>query len=300
MTVSEWLPAYLDLRRPELAARTMEQYTDLVNRYIVPAIGAVPLEDLRPLAVAQLLAPISAQHPRTAQLVHRFLSAACKRAVSYGLIASNPAAAVAAPRHRRSSPRWLDADAARALLARSVGSRWHVAWSLALCLGLRRGELAGVRWSDIDMTKRIIIISQQIQTIGGKLAACPPKSEAGKRVIPLPSSLAAELAMWRRVQCAPVGKDSYVLSCHADGSPVTPGAINHALRRDMLRAGLEPINLHGLRHTMATMAVAQGVHLRILQELLGHANISITADTYSHILPSSLQKAVDAINDAML
>lgn len=300
MTVSEWIEAYLDLRRPELAPRTLEQYADLVNRYIVPAIGAIPLEDLRPLAVAQLLAPISAQHPRTAQLVHRFLSAACKRAVAYGVLAANPVAAVAAPRHRRADPRWLDAEGVHALLSRTVGSRWHIAWSLALCLGLRRGELAGLKWRDVDLDKRLLTVSQQVQLIGGRIVTGPPKSDAGLRSLPLPASLSAELAMWRRAQRAPIGPECYVLSCHADGGPVTPGALNHALARDMQRAGLEPINLHGLRHTMATMAVAQGVHLRVLQALLGHANISITADTYSHIVPSALRDAVDAINEIML
>lgn len=300
MTVEEWLTAYLGLRAPELAPRTLEQYTDLATRYIVPALGAIPLEDLRPLAIAQLLAPISAQHPRTAQLVHRLLSTALRCAVAYGLIAASPAAAVAAPRHRRADPRWLDADTARALLTRTIGSRWHIAWSLALCLGLRRGELAGLRWGDVDLDKRLLTVSQQIQLIGGRIVTGPPKSDAGLRSLPLPPSLAAELAMWRRAQRAPIGADSYVLSCHADGGPVTPAAIGRALARDMRRAGLEPINLHGLRHTMATMAVAQGVHLRVLQGLLGHANISITADTYSHILPSALRNAVDTICDSVL
>lgn len=300
MTVSEWVEAYLDLRRPELAPRTLEQYADLVNRYIVPALGPLPLADLSSLAVAKLVANVQANHPRTAQLVHRFLSAACKRAVAYGLLAANPVAAVAAPRHRRADPRWLDAEGVHALLSRTVGSRWHIAWSLALCLGLRRGELAGLKWRDVDLDKRLLTVSQQVQLIGGRIVTGPPKSDAGLRSLPLPASLSAELAMWRRAQRAPIGPECYVLSCHADGGPVTPGALNHALARDMQRAGLEPINLHGLRHTMATMAVAQGVHLRVLQALLGHANISITADTYSHIVPSALRDAVDAINEIML
>lgn len=300
MTVEEWMTAYLALRAPDLAPRTLEQYQDLTTRYIVPAIGAIPLEDLRPLAIAQLLAPISAQHPRSAQLVHRLLSTALRCAVAYGLIEVSPVAAVAAPRHRRADPRWLDADTARALLTRTVGSRWHIAWSLALCLGLRRGELAGLRWGDIDLDKRLLTVSQQVQIVGGRIVTGPPKSDAGLRSLPLPASLSAELAMWRRAQRAPIGPDSYVLSCHADGGPVTPAAIGRALARDMERAGLEPINLHGLRHTMATMAVAQGVHLRVLQELLGHASINITADTYSHILPSALRNAVDTISDSVL
>lgn len=300
MTVEEWMTAYLALRSGDLAPRTLEQYQDLTARYIVPNIGRIPLEDLRPLAIAQLLAPISAHHPRTAQLVHRLLACALKCAVAYGLIDTSPAAAVAAPRHRRADPRWLDADTARALLARTAGSRWHIAWSLALCLGLRRGELAGLRWGDVDLDKRLLVVSQQAQTVGGKVAICPPKSDAGARSIPLPPSLAAELAMWRRVQHAPISPQTYVLSCHPDGSPVTPGALNHALRRDMLRAGLPAINLHGLRHTMATMAVAQGIHLRVLQALLGHASITITADTYSHILPSTLKTAVDTISKTMI
>lgn len=300
MTVEEWMTAYLALRSGDLAPRTLEQYTDLATRYIVPALGAIPLEDLRPLAIAQLLAPISAQHPRSAQLVHRLLSTALRCAVAYGLIAASPAAAVAAPRHRRADPRWLDADTARALLTRTVSSRWHIAWSLALCLGLRRGELAGLKWRDVDLDKRLLTVSQQVQLIGGRIVTGPPKSDAGLRSLPLPASLSAELAMWRRAQRAPIGPECYVLSCHADGGPVTPGALNHALARDMQRAGLPAINLHGLRHTMATMAVAQGVHLRVLQALLGHANISITADTYSHIVPSALRDAVDAINEIML
>lgn len=193
--------------------------------------------------------------------------------------------------------RWL-----RRFAESSQNRPFALAWQLALCCGLRRGELAGLRWSDVDQAGGLIRVRNQRQRVGGCLIDAPPKSASGCRDIPIPPSL---LPLFERQQllqsanalligAAPV----YVVS--PDGLPIAPEALNRALAADISAAGVRPINLHGLRHSMATLAVSLGVSMRVLQQLLGHADYSTTAGTYAHVLHTAETAAMDKIAQSVL
>ena len=264
MEVSQWLSCWVSLRASGLAPRTLESYRDLIARYIAPAFGSVALEDLSPAAIQSLLAEIcDLGHSRTAQLCYVLLHAALAAAARQGLLAHNPLDLVMRPRHTRSDARYWSADEMRAFALYCGAARWGHAWLLAMLCGLRRGELAGLRWSDVDLTAGVLHIRNQRQRITGRgVIDCPPKSAAGRRDIPLPADLGRLLTLVKRrqaAQAAVCGFSAVYVVSYTDNRPIDPHALNAALSRDLAAASLTPINLHGLRHSMATAAVAAHV-----------------------------------------
>lgn len=298
----QYLYDWLSLRSSGLAPRTLECYRHLIGDYL----GTIPgnLEDLQPAAIQGLLAQIcAAGHQRTAQLCLVVLKAALSDAVSCGLLAANPAARCLRPRHTAADPRYWSPEELRAFALYCENSRWGLAWRLAMFCGLRRGELAGLRWADVDLSAGCLHIRNQRQRVDGLgLIDCAPKSAAGRREIPLPAhligALRAEQRRQRIRQAAGGVLPVYVVS-YLDNRPIDPHRLNKALSQDIKQSGLRPINLHGLRHSMATAAVAAGVPIKILQELLGHANYSTTADIYAHVLRSEKISAIDSLSRAV-
>lgn len=300
MTLSDWLSRWIDLRAPSLAPRTVECYRSLLVLHIAPAIGDLRLKSLKPCHISALLADlVAAGHSRTASLCFILLRAALKAAVFDGRLSASPCAAVAPPRHRRADPRWWSPDELRRFAESSQDRPFAMAWQLALCCGLRRGELAGLRWTDVDLAAGLIRIRNQRQRVGGRLIDAPPKSASGRRDLPIPPRLLPMLEaqqLYQQAEALLTGR-APVYVCSPDGQPIPPESLNRALAADIARAGVRPINLHGLRHSMASLAVSLGVPMKILQGLLGHADYSTTANTYAHVLHTDQADALDKITD---
>ena len=296
--VDKWLSGWIDRRSPSLAPRTVESYRSLLRLHIAPTIGSRSLPGLKPKHVSALLSALVASgQSRTAQLCYTLLRASLRAAVQSGKIPVNPCDKIEPPRHRRADPRWWTPDELHRFAVFAQDRPFALAWQLALCCGLRRGELAGLRWIDVDLAAGLIRVRNQRQRVGGRLIDAPPKSAAGRRDLPIPSGLIPLLEQQRLLHqaseiltgCPPV----YV--CSPDGSPVAPEALNRALAADIAAAGVRPINLHGLRHSMATLAVSLGVSMRVLQQLLGHSSYAVTAGTYAHVLQADQAAAMDKI-----
>lgn len=303
MTVTRWLSRWIDLRAAALAPRTVESYRSLLRLHIAPTIGRHKLSKLKPKHISAFLAElISAGHSRTAQLCFVLLRAALKAAVLAGKISVNPCDQIEPPRHRRADPRWWTPEELHAFAKSSQNRPYALTWQLALCCGLRRGELAGLRWSDVDLTTGVLHIRNQRQRVGGRLIDAPPKSASGRRDIPVPPGLVPLLERQKLLQEADallIGA-APVYVCSPDGQPIAPDRLNKELAADVTAAGVRPINLHGLRHSMATLAVSLGVSMRVLQQLLGHADYSTTANTYTHVLRRDEAAAVDKIAQNVL
>lgn len=296
--VSKWVSGWIDRRAPGLAPRTVECYRSVLRLHIAPTIGSRSLDGLKPRHISAMLADLlAAGHSRTAQLCYVILRAALADAVRAGKLRSNPADRLDPPRHRRADPRWWTPDELHRFAVFAQNRPFALAWQLALCCGLRRGELAGLRWVDVDHTAGLIHIRNQRQRVGGRLIDAPPKSAAGRRDIPIPPGLVPLLdrQMILHQAAAILSGVPPIYVCSPDGSPVVPEALNRALTADIAAAGVRPINLHGLRHSMATLAVSLGVSMRVLQQLLGHASYAVTAGTYAHVLHSDQAAAMDKI-----
>jgi integrase len=180
------------------------------------------------------------------------------------------------------------------------GHRLYALFHLVALRGLRRGEAAGLRWADLDLDTGTLTVCGQLQQLGGQLVTGPPKSEAGWRVVALDrTTIAALRAHQARQQSerAAAGarwtETGYVFTTSA-GKPVGPDRLTRLFRRLVAGSGLPPVTLHGLRHGAATLALAAGTDLKIVQDQLGHSTITLTADTYTSVLPETARAAADS------
>lgn len=225
-----------------------------------------------------MLAPIVASgHTRTAELCFVLLKCAFAECDHPEIMLH-----VKRPRHVQRRPAAWTADQMAAYMAALPGHRHGLALSLGLLLGLRRGEICGLRWQDIDFSAGTVKISnQRVRLASGDIVDGPPKSASGVRVLPLPPALFARLKAARQ------------LSGYVD--PITPSGLDHAHAALVRRLGLPAIPLHGLRHSMATEAVRRGSDMRSLQVILGHASFSTTANIYTHPDISMLSSVLDNV-----
>lgn len=275
MTLEQWLSDWLTLRTPVLKPRTLESYADLISRYVAPAIGQIDLDELRPADLTHFLATISATgHTRTAELIFVMLRAALRD------VETDPMRRVPRPSHVQKSPEaWTD-DQIAVYMAALEGHRQQLPLSLGIMLGLRRGEICGLRWTDVNFTAREIHIQNQRQRLStGQIIDCSPKSVTSVRTIPIPDALLKLLKARRQLS-------GYLCN-------ISPSGLDAAHRRLVIQLGLPFIPLHGLRHTFATSCIRHGGEMKSLQLVLGHANYSTTANRYTHPDAEMLRKAVD-------
>ena len=166
---------------------------------------------------------------------------------------------------------------------------------------MRRGELLGIQWSDVDLGRARIAVRRSLVTVGHEVVVSEPKTAKGRRSVALDPATVASLKVWRLHQAAerlawgPAWIDSGLVFTREDGRPLHPREVTRAFSRHVLAAGVPIIRLHDLRHTHATLALAAGVHPKVVQERHGHANIAITLDTYSHAIPAMQESAAATV-----
>lgn len=294
MNIEEWSARWLRIQR--LKPRTRESYESLVRLYILPALGTVELTELSTDAIqAALAVPLSAGHGRTAEQLYTLLVQLCRAAVRAGHIACSPMDTILRPYHVPTPTAWwAPEDAARFLRLRQIALDPHlVVWALALTCGLRRGELCGLQWQDIDQGT-IRVARQRITLADGRTVAAPPKSKSSARTLAIPADLSAWLADHRP------GTGGYVAISATTGRPITPSGLDQAWRRAVHAAGMPPITLHGCRHTCGAAAVRAGVAMRVLQDIMGHSSDAVTSRIYAHVDQCAQRTALDSITVLML
>ena len=184
-------------------------------------------------------------------------------------------------------------------LAQVRGQRLYALFHLVALRGLRRGEAAGLKWSDLDLHAGTLTVTGQLQQLGGRLIAGPPKSDASRRVIALDKTTIAALRTHQaqqqdeRVAAAARWQDTGYVFTTKTGKPVGPDRLTRLFRRLVGRSGLPPVTLHGLRHGAATLALAAGTDLKVVQDQLGHSTITLTSDTYTSVLPETARAAAE-------
>ena len=305
LTMAEFLPHWLEVNRKSWAASTRKQYRQIVTDHILPTLGEIRLQRLRPDQIQRMHADASSG-ARTIQLTHAVLRRALNQAVLWDLLTSNPARAIRPPQVARSDMKVLTAEHVNGFLAACADHRLHALFHLAITTGLRQGELLGLWWTDLDAKNGTLHIQRQLRRIPGEgLQLTEPKSTAGRRSIVLGEPTVAKLRAHRkrqleeRVFFAKQWHDQGLIFTNTWGGPVDPSKLYKQFRAILDQAGLAPIRFHDLRHTAATLMLQQGVHPKVIQERLGHSSISITLDTYSHIVPSLQREAAEAV-DALI
>ena len=328
LTTGEWLDRWLEQRTGPRES-TIRGYAAHVRLYLRPCLGHILLADLTAQHVQAMFTFIARQHepegsPVTAATLARIratLRAALNAAIRAGLITVNAASRAELPSARRPRPVvWTAAQVAEwertgirppvavwtavqtaGFLNAIRGHRLYAAYHLIALRGLRRGEAAGLRWRDIDLDGATAIITCQLQQYDGRLVLCPPKTARSERAIALDRTTVAVLRAHKAAQeaeRAALGKDyhdsGYVFTC-LNGDPMAPGRLSRTFRRLSDKAGLPPVRLHDLRHGAATLALAAGADLKVVQDMLGHSSIVLTADTYTSVLPEVAHKAAEDV-----
>jgi integrase len=237
------------------------------------------------------------------QYAHRIVSHALKDAVDHGLLTRNPASLVKPPRVPKPPMRVWSADDARLFLTAVADDRLCALWTLLLMTGVRRGEVLGLRWEDIDLKRRRMAVRQTVVAIGYDVHVSEPKTMTGRRSVSLDPTAVAALKAHRRRQfaerlrAAPAAKEADLVFATESGSPIHPDRISKLFAQRIEELELPTIRLHDLRHTAATLALTAGVHPKVVQERLGHASITITLDTYSHVLQGLQEDAAAKVEE---
>jgi len=315
-SLSEYLERWLkDYVWPNLSPRTAEGYESIVRCHLTPALGSIPLEQLKPEHLQRYYSEKlsggrydgkGALSQTTVSHHHTCIHRALKMALKWGLISHNPVDAVTPPRPRCSDMHTMTEDDLNTFLEAAQKTPYYVLFYAALFTGMRRSELLALRWSDLDLLLCQAHVTRSLHHLRtGEIVFRAPKTAKGRRMVSLSPSAALLLQEHRDKQEAqramlgiPLKEDDLVFS-DLEGKPLLPDTVSHAWARLVKRTGLKGIRLHDARHTHASLLLKQGVHPKIVQERLGHATISTTLDLYSHISPG-LQEAAAIGFDKMV
>ncbi|MBF6613856.1 MAG: site-specific integrase, partial [Chloroflexi bacterium] len=307
-TLGQFLATWLeDSVRPTVRPKTYDSYAQVVRLYIEPELGRVQLGKLTPQQIQHLLNKLLKMGlaPRTVRYCHAILKMALGRAYKWSLVPRNVAQLVDAPRSLRYEMRSLTPEEARVFLTTVRGDRLEALYSVAIALGLRQGEALGLRWEDVDMDKCTLRVRYALQRIDGKPQLVEPKTQKSRRTIFMPQVTVNALRTHRirqleeRLAAGERWKESGLVFTSTIGTPLDPRNAFRSFQDALQRAGLPHIRFHDLRHTCASLLLAQGVHPRVVMEALGHSQISLTMDTYSHVIPALQKEAADRM-DALL
>lgn len=308
-TLKEYMGPWLqESVKPSVRPYTYQSYETIVRLHILPEIGRITLARLTAQDVQGLLnrKHKSGLSPRTVQYIHAVLRRALGQAERWGLVPRNIARLVSPPRVPRSVVHPLTPVEAKKLLAVVQSDRLTALYTVALAVGLRQGEALGLRWSDVNLEAGTLSVSVSLQRLGNRPTLTEPKTDKSRRTIKLPEICIAALhdhKIRQGKEHALVGKawmDEWdLVFTEEDGSPLSRYAVTRRFQRILEGAGIPKRRFHDLRHTCATLLLAQGVPLKVVQEMLGHTLFSTTADIYSHVLPVLMADAAESMNAAL-
>jgi len=306
--VSDYLDFWLrDYAKSRVSPKTYERYSQIVEKDIKPVLGQYALAKLRPLQIQAFYAKalsegrkvgIGGLSPQTVLNYHRLLHKALGQAVKWQMLARNPAAAVEPPRPQRAQMRALDGLETTKLLRRVTGTRLYMPVLIAVTSGLRRGEILALRWQDVDLESGRAVIARSLEQTAEALRVKAPKTKRGRRTVVFPGYTLDALRTHKKEQAklrlgfGPAYQNDDLICAREDGTPWPPDTFSTTFAAMVRRSDMAHFRFHDLRHTHATQLLKQGVHPKIVSERLGHSNIGITLDTYSHVLPGMQDDAI--------
>lgn len=307
LKVEEYLERWLsDSVRDTVRENTYSRYEQITRTHLIPTLGKVKLKTLSPAHVRGLYREKldGRLSPRTVQYIHVTLHKALKQAVMDGLIPRNATEAVKAPRPAKKETHPLVPDQVRALLsaANEAGDRLEALYVVAVHTGMRQGELLGLKWEDVDLSAGTL----QVRRTYSSGSFQTPKTAKSRRSVRLTAAAVEALRRHRtaqneeRLKIGSLWTDQGLVFPNQSGEPMHSWILIDAFKKLLKRAELPEIRFHDLRHTCASLLLLEGVHPKYVQELLGHATISITLDTYSHVLPGMSDQAAKAMERALI
>jgi integrase len=307
-TVGEFLEYWLAQSvKPRLRPLTHAGYRVNVRKHITPALGTIKLDRLTPQHVQEMLNErlTAGFSPKTVRYVHQVLRSALSVAKRWELVERNVATLVDPPRSKRQQISPLAPAEAQRFLESVRGHRLEALYSVALALGLRQGEALGLRWQDIDLDSGVMKVCHQLQRVDRKLTLVEPKTERSRRILVIPPSVVERLREHSKRQLAEklwAGsrwvENDMVFANHF-GGPMQARRVIEDFHNALRKADLPRIRFHDLRHSCATLLLVQGVSPRVVMDVLGHSEIAMTMNTYSHVVPELRREAAERMESLL-
>jgi integrase len=309
-TVGQWLDLWLETyAKLKIRPSSYQTYQGFISNHVKPAIGGIPLSKLTTMDLQQLYKKLlengrvdrieakskpKGLSAKTVRNIHQMISSACTFAVEQKLILSNPASGCALPRVERKEMKTIPADQLASFFDEAKDSGVYEMYYIDLATGLRRGELLGLKWDDVDLKNGILHIRRQIMRQNGAVVEAPLKTKNSYRSIAIPPDAIEVLKAQRSKTCG----SEYVFPS-PNGGPISPDSVLHMLQRVLKRAGLERVRFHDLRHTFATLALQNGVDVKTVSGMLGHYSAGFTLDTYAHVTTAAQKEAAKTMGSIL-
>ena len=310
-TIGQWMEVWFqDYAKIKVRPSSHQTYQGYIHNHIRPNIGDIPLEKLTSLDLQKFYKKLlttgrvdrveakgqpKGLSAKTVRNIHQILSSALKLAQEQRLILTNPAEGCALPRVEHQEMKTLTTVQLASFFREARESGVFELYYLELATGLRRGELLGLKWEDIDLERGDLRVRRQVSRINGEVVEAPLKTKNAYRTLPLAEDTVSVLQEQRRK----VGNSPWVFPSPS-GGPISPDSVLHMLHRVLKRAGLPKVRFHDLRHTFATLALQNGVDVKTVSGMLGHFSAGFTLDTYAHITSAAQRQAAQTIGECAI
>ena len=323
LTLDGFLAKWVEYKEREgIKPNTLQSYRDTIRRYITPKLGKVKLDKLRPLDIEQMMTKLhkEGKSDSLAAYTLRILKMALKQAVRWQMLPRNVAEAVRPPKVERKEMKvWTPKEVAD-FLDVTQGHRLHAGFYLALMTGLRRGELMGLKWEDIDLEKRRLTVRNNLVEVQGdgvggrtrqgkatvssrRAVLSTPKTKNSRRTIPLSASTVSKLQehkvrqQMEKAAAAEAWEEQGFVFATPLGHPTNPDVLSNAFETLVKRASVTRIRLHDMRHTAASLMLRQGIHIKAISAILGHADVAFTMRVYMHLYEDQMDAAALDLSD---
>ncbi len=306
--LADYLDDWLKTSRITLRQKTAEQYGRTIQKYIVPRIGSLALNELRLATIEQFYSELllDGMGVRLVRIIHSILHRALNKAVIYDLLIKNPTQGAALPKYKHAEMKFLDESQIPAFLLAAQGSQYEALHYIAITTGMRQGELFGLQWADLHWNSGMLYVQRQSQRAAGKgWWFEEPKTRSGKRPILLGENTLQKLRehyekqQLLRAFAGDAWHDLNLIFPNTVGNPGDPANLRHDFLKVLEQAGLPQIRFHDLRHTAASLMLNKDVPVITVSKRLGHAKPSTTIDIYGHLYPESREVAARVMDEVI-
>jgi len=290
---------------PRLSKTTLEGYKLHVEKYISPVLGNIRMQKLHPMQLDKFFSDLLKEgrlSSTTVRSIYRTLSSALNYAVKMQLIERNPLQLVDCPKKQKTPGKALEPDDIIQIMQAAKGTEFEAPIHLAAALGLRRGEILGLRWADVNLQKGFLQVRQALARVTREIFFKEPKTEESQRKIYMPDGLIALLKVHRKKQMemkiflGPEYKDNGLVVCRQNGEPWNPSTFTKRFQEFIEKNNLPKIRFHDLRHTNSTLLMGYGnLNPKIVADWLGHSTTAITEEVYTHVNDTMKKEAAEII-----